>query len=338
MLEAEDAVGTHTSSRNSEVIHAGIYYPQGSLKARLCVEGRRQLYAYCAERGIAHRRLGKLIVACSEAELAALRQLGERARANGVTDLEPLTAAQVAALEPAVCGVGGMLSPSSGIVDSHGFVSALQADLEAAGGVVVCRSRVTGIEPGSDGFALRLEDSDGLTAACRTLVNAAGLWAADVAGSIRGFPRRLVPRLHFAKGHYFTLQGRSPFSRLVYPLPVDGGLGVHVTLDILGTARFGPDVAWVEAIDYRFDDGRQAAFVEAIRRYWPELDAGKLSAGYTGIRPKLSGPGAAAADFLVQGPVVHGIAGLVNLFGIESPGLTSALPLGEAVYTALCTA
>jgi L-2-hydroxyglutarate oxidase LhgO len=227
--------------------------------------------------------------------------------------------------------VAGLLSPSSGIVDSHGFASALQADLEAAGGTVVCRTRVTGIDPVDGGFALRLQEADGFTATCRTVVNSAGLWAAEVAAGIRGFPRKLIPRMHLAKGHYFTLQGKSPFSRLVYPVPADGGLGVHVTLDTQGTARFGPDVAWVESIDYRFDEGRKVAFVEAIRRYWPELDPERLSAGYTGIRPKLSGPGMPAADFLIQGPEVHGFAGLVNLFGIESPGLTAALPLGEAV-------
>ena len=331
VLEAEDAVCTHTSSRNSEVIHAGIYYPQGSLKARLCVEGRRQLYAYCAERGIAHKRLGKLIVACTETEVGKLRQIEVAARANGVTDLERLTAADVAVLEPAVRAVAGLLSPSSGIVDSHGFAAALEADLEAAGGVVVCRSLVTAVDAhNGDGFVLTLQ-GEGVAATCRTLVNAAGLRAAEVAGSIRGFPAQLVPRVYFAKGHYFVLQGKSPFARLVYPLPDDGGLGVHVTLDTQGAARFGPDVAWVESLDYRFDESRKDAFVAAIRRYWPEIEPGKLSAGYTGIRPKLSGPGMPAADFMVQGPEAHGVAELVNLFGIESPGLTAALPLAEAV-------
>ena len=331
VLEAEDAVCTHTSSRNSEVIHAGIYYPQGSLKARLCVEGRRQLYAYCAERGVAHQRLGKLIVACTEAEVGKLHQLEAGGRANGVNDLERLTAAEVARLEPAVQAVAGLLSPSSGIVDSHRFAAALQADLEAAGGMVVCRSRVTGVDVTGDGFALTLDEADRFAAASRTLVNAAGLWAGALAGSIRGFPGELVPRLYLAKGHYFVLQGKSPFRRLIYPMPVDGGLGVHLTLDTQGTARFGPDVAWVDSIDYRFDDSRKKAFVEAIRRYWPELDPGQLSAGYTGIRPKLGGPGMPAADFMIQGPEVHGLAGLVNLFGIESPGLTAALPLGDEV-------
>ncbi|HET6629123.1 MAG TPA: NAD(P)/FAD-dependent oxidoreductase [Woeseiaceae bacterium] len=334
LLEAEDAVCMHTSSRNSEVIHAGLYYAQDSLKARLCVTGRQALYAYCEERRIPHRRLGKLIVAGDAAELARLDSIAARARANGVEDLQRLTAAEIAELEPAVRGAGGLLSPSSGIVDSHALVSALQADLEAAGGVVVCRSRVAGIDLAADGFTLAMADA-GFSASCRTLVNAAGLWAAEVARSIRGFPERLVPAMHLAKGHYFTLQGKSPFSRLVYPVPVDGGLGVHVTLDIQGTARFGPDVSWVESVDYGFDESRKGAFVEAIRRYWPELDPEKLSAGYTGIRPKLSGPGMPAADFLVQGPERHGVPGLVNLFGIESPGLTAALPLAEAVCASI---
>ena len=293
--------------------------------------GRRQLYAYCAERGIAHQCLGKLIVACTDAEVPALGELETRARANGVDDLEPLTASEIAELEPAVLCVAGLLSPSSGIIDSHGFATALQADLEAAGGVVVCRTRVTGIDPVQDGFALELLAADSFRVVCRTLVNAAGAWAAEMAAKIRGFPGNRVPRMHFAKGQDFTLQGKSPFSRLVYPMPADGGLGVHVTLDTQGTARFGPDVDWVGSIDYRFDESRKGAFVEAIRRYWPELDAGKLSAGYTGIRPKLSGPGMPAADFMVQGAEVHAIAGLVNLFGIESPGLTAALPLADAV-------
>ena len=334
LLEAEDVVGTHTSSRNSEVIHAGLYYLEDSLKARLCVLGRQALYAFCEERCIPHRRLGKLIVACDATELERLDLIAERGRANSVDDLQRLTASEIGELEPAVRCVGGLLSPSSGIVDSHAFLSALQADLEAAGGVVVCRSRVTGVDRAVDGFALELQDA-GFVATCRMLVNAAGLWAAEVARSIRGFPGRLVPEMHLAKGHYFTLQGKSPFSRLIYPVPVDGGLGVHVTLDIQGMARFGPDVSWVDSVDYGFDETRKSAFVEAIRRYWPGLDPERLSAGYTGIRPKLSGPRMPAADFTVQGPEAHGIKGLVNLFGIESPGLTAALPLAEAVRDCL---
>lgn len=330
VLEAEDSVGMHTSSRNSEVIHAGLYYPRNSLKARCCVEGRRQLYAYCETRNIPHRRLGKLLVACHEAELARLRDIEERARANGVADLRPLTRREIAELEPAVSCVGGLLSPSSGIVDSHAFVAALRADLEAAGGLVLCRNRVDGVAPSDAGFAIRLGGGDGF-AACRTLVNAGGLWATDVASSIEGFPAKLVPRLHLAKGHYFVLEGKSPFGRLVYPVPADGRLGVHVTLDIEGRARFGPDVTWIETVDYRFDESRKAAFVDAIRRYWPGLPAERLAPGHTGVRPKLTGPGGPFADFLLQGADVHGIRGLANLFGIESPGLTAALAIGDRV-------
>lgn len=329
VLEAEDALAMHTSSRNSEVIHAGLYYPAGSLKARTCVEGRRRLYAYCEERRIPHRRLGKLLVAGSEAEIARLRDIEQRARANGVEDLRWLTAAEVSDLEPAVRAVAGLLSPSTGIVDSHAFIAALEADVAAAGGTVLCRSRVDSVAVTGRGFALRLRGGEGQATACRTLVNAAGLEAAIVARSIAGFPPHLVPERHLAKGHYFVLRGKSPFSRLVYPVPVDGGLGVHVTLDIEGRARFGPDVAWVDNIDYAFDESRQGAFAAAIRRYWPSVDAERLVPGYTGIRPKLAGAGAPAHDFVIHGPQVHGIQGLVNFFGIESPGLTAALALAR---------
>lgn len=330
VLEAENGVAMHTSSRNSEVVHAGLYYPKGSLKARSCVEGRQRLYAWCEERRIPHRRVGKLLVACSEAEVVRLRAIEAAAIANGVDDLRRLTRDEVRQLEPAVRCVEGLLSPSTGIIDSHAFIAALQADLEAAGGIVLCRSRVDGVSVGAGGFSLRLRGDPGYSARCRTLVNAAGLWAPDLAATIPGFPRRLIPRARFAKGHYFSLQGRSPFGRLVYPVPVDGGLGVHVTLDMSGRARFGPDVAWIDTVDYGFDEGRRGVFVEAIRRYWPEVDGERLVASYTGIRPKLGGPGGPDADFVLQGSEVHGIAGLVNFFGIESPGLTAALALAEA--------
>lgn len=332
VLEAEEALAMHTSSRNSEVIHAGLYYPTGSLKARTCVEGRQRLYKYCEERHVPYRRLGKLLVAGNEAEVGRLRDIEQRARANGVDDLRWLTAADVAELEPAVRCVAGLLSPSTGIIDSHAFIAALQADLEAAGGMVLCRSRVEAVEVSGRGFALRLAGTEGHATVCRTLINAAGLEAITVAHSIAGFPAQLVPERRLAKGHYFVLQGKSPFARLVYPVPVDGGLGVHVTLDIEGRARFGPDVAWVDTVDYGFDESRKDAFVRAIRRYWPELDAARLVPGYTGVRPKLGGPGIVAANFLVQGPEEHGIPGLVNLFGIESPGLTAALCLADLAY------
>lgn len=334
VLEAETETAMHTSSRNSEVIHAGIYYPPGSLKARLCVEGREQLYAYCAERRVPHRRIGKLIVACDETELELLQDYQAAARDNGVMDLRALTVAQVAELEPAVRCAGALLSPSTGIIDSHAFMMALRADLEAADGIVLCRSRVLHIDPVRDGFSLRLLGGEG-TVACRTVINSAGLWAVKLAAGVPGFPREHLPRSFLAKGHYFAWQGRSPFNRLVYPVASGGGLGVHVTLDTGGSARFGPDVTWIDKVDYSFDETRKGAFVEAIERYWPDVQAERLVPGYTGIRPKISGPGEPPSDFVVQGPGEHGVPGLVNLFGIESPGLTAALPLAEAVYQAL---
>ena len=338
VLEAEDEVAAHTSSRNSEVIHAGIYYPPGSLKAASCVAGKEALYAYCEARGIPHRRLGKLIVATTEEERPLLERYRTSARANGVHDLRMLSGEELRSLEPAVQAVAGLLSPSTGIVDSHTLMQTLQGDLEAYDGMVVCRSRVTRIESGPDGFAVHLDDEAGFAVECTALVNAAGLWATEVAGRIAAFPRESIPRLHLAKGHYYTLQARSPFGRLVYPVAGGGGLGIHVTLDLAGQAKFGPDVSWVEEVDYRFDEGRRGAFAEAIRRYYPGLREEDLAPGYTGIRPKLSGPGEAAADFLVQGPQDHGVAGLVNLFGIESPGLTAVFPLAERVAEELCGA
>jgi L-2-hydroxyglutarate oxidase LhgO len=334
VLEAESSVAMHTSSRNSEVIHAGIYYPEGSLKARLCVEGRQQLYDYCAQRRVPHRRIGKLILACDETETGYLQNYVTRASANGVTDLQFLSSAEVFDLEPAVRCVGALLSPSTGIIDSHAFVMALRADLEAAGGIIVFRSRIVQVNVAADTFELRLQDADE-TVSCSTLVNAAGLWAPELAAKMQGFPAERAPRSHLAKGHYFTLRGPSPFARLVYPVAGGGGLGVHVTLDMNGVARFGPDVAWIDTVDYSFDESRKPAFAEAIRRYYPGLQADRLTPGYTGIRPKISSPTEPAADFLVQGPDAHGIPGLVNLFGIESPGLTSALPLAVMVEVAL---
>lgn len=334
VLEAESLVAMHSSSRNSEVIHAGIYYPAGSLKARLCVEGRRRLYDYCARRGVPHRRIGKLILACDGTETGHLQDYANRARANGVTDLQFLAGAEVANLEPAVRCTGALFSPSTGIIDSHAFIMALRADLETAGGVIVFRSRVTQLKVVAGGFELRLKDLEDAVS-CNTLVNAAGLWAPELAAKMEGFPAERVPRPHLAKGHYFTLQGRPPFGRLVYPVAGGGGLGVHVTLDMNGAARFGPDVAWIDSIDYSFDESRKPAFIEAIRRYYPGLEEERLSPGYTGIRAKISGSAEPAADFLVQGPHSHGIPGLVNLFGIESPGLTASLPLADMVALAL---
>ncbi len=331
VVEAADAIGTATSSRNSEVIHAGIYYPPGSLKARLCVTGRRQLYAYCAARGITHRRIGKLIVATGEADVARLEGYAQRAAANGVDDLEWHDAAAVAALEPDVRAVAALYSPSTGILSSHEYLLALRGDIEAHGGTLALRSRVARIVAGDDGFAVFIDGDADPAVHCRMLVNAAGLHAPALAGTIEGLDAAWVPRAYFARGHYYTLSGRSPFGRLVYPVAEQAGLGIHVTLDTAGVARFGPDVEWIDGEDYTFNAASRAHFVTAIRRWYPALDAGRLQASYTGIRPKITAPGEASADFVVQDARIHGIAGLVNLFGIESPGLTASLALADEV-------
>ena len=331
VLEAEAAIATHTSSRNSEVIHAGIYYPANSLKADLCVTGRKMLYQYCRDRHVPHRRLGKIIIACDEDDWRRLDSYAASAAANGVDDLVWLDVGDVRRLEPAVRCVAGLLSPSTGIVDSHAFIAALRADLEAAGGWLFCRHRVTGIAPYSNGLRLRIDaNGDQFEVRCKVLVNAAGLWAQSLA-RCTGLGTESVPDLHLAKAHYFFLQGRSPFGRLIYPVASGGGLGIHVTLDTGGAARFGPDVTWVDTIDYKFDESRLECFVLAIRRYFPDLDPSRLVPAYTGIRPKLSAAGAPEADFAIHGEQVHGIAGLINLYGIESPGLTASLALANTV-------
>jgi len=330
VLEAADAIGTGTSSRNSEVIHAGIYYPQGSLKARLCVEGKALLYAYCAERGIGHRRCGKLIVATSDAQVAQLRGIQDKAAANGVNDLVLLTREEARALEPQLECVAALQSPSTGIVDSHGLMLALQGDLENAGGLVALNSPLARAECAQGAIYLTAEDGTALEAT--TVVNAAGLHAQQLAGLFAGLPARHVPPSYYAKGNYFTLPGRSPFSRLIYPVPEAAGLGVHLTVDMGGQAKFGPDVQWVDSPDdLVVDPARGEAFYAEVRKYWPALADGALTPGYAGIRPKIQAPHEAARDFMIEGPREHGVPGLVNLFGIESPGLTSSLAIGEYV-------
>ncbi|MBT8446217.1 MAG: NAD(P)/FAD-dependent oxidoreductase [Gammaproteobacteria bacterium] len=329
VLERHGAIGTETSSRNSEVIHAGIYYAPGSLKARLCVAGRHALYAYCQDRRIPHRRLGKLIVASNDDEVATLRDYARRAERNGVTDLEWLDAPQVAELEPDIVARRALFSPSTGIVDSHALMLALQGDIENHGGHVVLRSEAITVVRQRAGFLLRTSDGDEIS--CGELVNAAGLGAWDVAGTYRDMPGFVMPARYFAKGHYYAMAGASPFSHLVYPVAKDGGLGVHVTIDMGGQARFGPDLRWVEGIDYSFDDSRREQFSAAIRRYFPAIDDRELAPSYTGIRPRLAGPGEGATDFMIQTLEQHRQRGLVNLFGIESPGLTSSLALAAAV-------
>ena len=330
VLEALDAIGTGTSSRNSEVIHAGIYYPQGSLKARLCVQGKAQLYAYCAERGIGHSRCGKLIVATSQAQVAQLHGIMARAAANGVQDLVLLDRDQARALEPQLDCLAAVQSPSTGIVDSHALMLALQGDLENAGGMVVLNSPLSHAACAQDAITLIAKDGTGLQA--NVVVNAAGLHAQALARCFAGLAGHLVPPSHYAKGNYFTLSGRSPFSRLIYPVPEAAGLGVHLTIDLGGQAKFGPDVQWVTSPDdLVVDPARGDAFYAEVRKYWPALPDGALVPGYAGLRPKIHAPHEPARDFLIQGPAVHGVPGLVNLFGIESPGLTSSLAIGDYV-------
>ena len=340
VLERYDAIGTGISSRNSEVIHAGIYYASGSLKARLCVLGREQLYAYCESHGVEHRRCGKLLVATAEVQHDKLRQIEAQARRNGVVDLQWLSAAQVRALEPELYATAALLSPSTGIVDSHGLMLALQGNLERAGGSLAVRAPVEAIECGSDRHVLRVGGEVPMALAARIVVNATGLWAPGLAARTRGLADRYVPTAHYAKGSYYALASRPPFSHLIYPVPEEAGLGVHLTLDLAGRARFGPDVEWItpaspEEIDYRVDPARAAVFEAEIRRYWPGLPAGALQADYSGVRPKLQSAGHAAHDFVLQGPAQHGVAGLMNLFGIESPGLTASLAIADEVLTRL---
>jgi L-2-hydroxyglutarate oxidase LhgO len=331
VVDLAGAIGTGTSSRNSEVIHAGIYYPAGSWKARLCVAGKQALYAYLAERGVAHRRLGKLIVAVTDDETETLEDYHRQAVANGVDDLQWLSGAAARELEPELACVRALLSPSTGILDTHEYMLALQGDLEAAGGLVALNAPVDKVTVTAGGFGVQCAGAAPTRLDCAAFVNAAGLHAPALAGRIDAMPPAQIPPSWFAKGHYYSLSGAAPFRRLVYPLAERGGLGVHVTLDMAGAARFGPDVAWVEAEDYAFDDSRRGAFVAAIRRYYPGLDEARLQPGYTGIRPKLAGPGEPPADFLLQGPAEHGVPGLVNLFGIESPGITASLAIAEQV-------
>ena len=340
LLEATGAIGTGTSSRNSEVIHAGLYYTPGSLKARLCVRGRELLYAHCALHGIEHRRCGKLIVATEPAQEPALRALRQRAEACGVHDLQWLDAAEARALEPALRCSLALLSPSTGIVDSHGFMLSLQGEAEAQGALLALKSPVQRLRRVATGFELEVGGDEPMRLQARSVVNSAGLHAVALAMGFEGMPSLPLPQAHWARGHYFACPGKAAFTRLIYPMPDEAGLGIHVTLDLGGQMRFGPDVQWVPRTalgdeDYEVDPVRAAPFAAAIRRYWPALPDGALQPAYAGIRPKISGPGEAAADFLIQGPADHGVAGLVNLFGIESPGLTASLAIAECVAAML---
>jgi L-2-hydroxyglutarate oxidase LhgO len=338
VLEATEGIGTGTSSRNSEVIHAGIYYPAGSLKAELCVRGKALLYDYCQTRGIAHWRCGKLIVATTDAQVLALQSHRAKAVANGVLDLQTLTAQEALALEPSLSCKAALLSPSTGIIDSHAFMLSLQGDLENAGGMIAFHTTLSAVSVSDDAMVLTASDGTNSPTQLRTkyLVNAAGLSAPDLARRFVGLDPVHVPQAYYAKGNYFTLAGRAPFSRLIYPVPEAAGLGVHLTLDMGGQAKFGPDVEWVDSPDDLGVDPRRAdGFYAEVRKYWPGLKDGALQAGYAGIRPKIQAPHEAAKDFVIQGPAEHGVAGLVNLFGIESPGLTSSLAIGARVVEAL---
>jgi L-2-hydroxyglutarate oxidase LhgO len=336
VLESEGAFGTATSARNSEVIHAGLYYPPGSLRARLCVQGKALLYDFCAGHGVAHRRCGKLVVAHSDAELAALRRLQAQAAANGVGDLQWLSRAAAQALEPALACEAALLSPSTGIVDSHGLMLALLGEAERHGAMLALRSPVQAAQVTPDGLLLDVGGDTASQLLARQVVNAAGLQACALAGQIQGLDGRQVPEPHFAQGAYFSLPGRAPFSHLVYPVPgVSSHLGVHLTLDLGGQARFGPSFRWVSEVDYRVDPADGAGFEAEVRRYWPGLPANALQPDYAGVRPKISGPGEPAADFRIDGPAQHGVPGLVNLFGIESPGLTASLAIADEVLKQL---
>lgn len=332
VVEKERYIGAHTSSRNSEIIHAGLYYPAGSLKARFCVAGRKRLYEYCAARGVATKRIGKLVVATDETEIPLLTKVMAHAKANGVDDLELLDAKAARTMEPAVACVAAFHSPSTGLVDGHALMLSLQGEAEAHRASVVLRSEVaSGRVHDTGGFTLEIAGDEPMTLACEMLINAAGLYAPGVARRLGGVPSDSIPRDYYCRGVYFTLPGKAPFQRPVYPVPEHAGLGVHYTPDLAGQGRFGPDTEWIDGIDYTVDPKRGARFYAAIRKYWPGLPDGALQPGYAGIRPKISNRDEPAADFRIDGPERHGIAGLVNLFGIESPGLTSSLAIADYV-------
>lgn len=343
ILERHEAFGTETSARNSEVIHAGMYYASGSRKAALCVAGRNALYAFCTSHQVSHRRCGKLIVASDEAQMPKLLALQQQGMANGVTDLRLIDGDEARTLEPNLACSAALLSPSTGIIDSHGLMLALLGDAERNGAMLALQSPLRAARVADDGIVLTIgsgNDTDSTQLRTRLVINAAGLSATQVARCIEGFPQQHCPTPHYAKGNYYALAGCAPFSRLIYPLPEPGGLGVHLTLDLGGQARFGPDVEWLpetwaEAPDYDVAPCRSEGFYAEVRRYWPQLQDGALSPAYSGVRPKISGPDDPAADFLIQGPQEHGVPGLVNLFGIESPGLTACLAIADAACEAL---
>ena len=331
VLEAAEGIGTVTSSRNSEVIHSGIYYKAGSLMARMCVAGKKMLYRYCADHGVPHKNCGKLIVATTPKEAEKLQSIRAHAEANGVLDMQMLSGEAARALEPALNCDAALLSPSTGIIDSHAFMLALRGDAEAAGAALAFHTPLLRARAVAGKIELDAGGDAPMTLECRLLVNSAGLNAPAVARGIDGMPRASIPRAYLAKGNYFSCSKKAPFSHLIYPVPEPGGLGVHLTLDMAGQARFGPDVEWVDTIDYAVDPARAERFYPAIRKYWPSLPDGALMPSYSGMRPKIVPPAVASQDFVIQGPKDHGVAGLINLFGIESPGLTSSLAIADYV-------
>lgn len=335
VLERHRFVGQETSSRNSEVIHAGIYYPQGSLKARLCVRGKELLYSYCDSHRVGYKRVGKLIVAAGDHQNAALEAIYHKGVANGVYDLEFIDQDRLSTMEPALQATKGILSPSTGIINSHELMLAYQGDMEGAGGTLALASSLMAGRVIDGGFEVDVGGDEQVTISCRELINSAGLGAQVVSTCVEGVPATSVPPLYLSRGCYFSLSGKSPFSRLIYPLPNNEGLGVHLTLDQAGAARFGPDTEWVDSIDYTVDPNRKDAFYHSIKEYYPGITLDALQPSYSGIRPKIVGPGSAAGDFLIHGETVHGVKGFVALYGIESPGLTASLAIGEYVSQSL---
>ena len=331
VLEAAEAIGTETSSRNSEVIHAGIYYPKDSWKAQFCVAGKKALYRYCETHGVEHRNCGKFIVATNKEQISELERLKRAAEDNGVPDLEWRTPAEVSVEEPAVFCVKALWSPSTGIIDSHGLMLSYQGDAEAAGAMIAFHAPVEGGIIEGDGVNLSIGGATPTTLKAKFVINSAGLHAQRMASNIVGVPKETIPPCYYAKGNYYSLLGKAPFKRPIYPVPEKAGLGVHVTVDLGGQIRFGPDVEWIDGLNYDVDPARADAFYSAVRAYYPDLPDGAIQPGYSGIRPKLQAPGEAARDFMVQGPNEHGVAGLVNLYGIESPGLTASLAIADRV-------
>jgi len=329
LLEAETHPGTMTSARNSGVIHAGLYYTPGSFKARFCVAGNRALYAYCNARGVEHHNCGKLIIANGDEEEQVLLHLLERAQLNDVDGVRLISGTEVHKLEPEIRSTAALFCPTSGIVDQHPYMLALQGDMENAGGTLVCDCRVESLRRSGNGFLVKTAGDSATEIEARFVVNSAGLGAVDLLRHIDGYPEQRIPTMHLGRGNYFTVAARSPFRHLIYPVPHAAGLGIHATLDLGKRVRFGPDVEWIDRLDYSVNAARAPLFYDAIRRYWPGLADGALMPDYTGIRPKLHGPGEPQPDFRIESQADHGLAGLVNLLGIESPGLTSALAIGD---------